>query len=270
MTNLNILVIHGMGSQEKYYSHPMREEIKDRLGHDLEGRVTWGEVYWADVLKARQTEYLNEAKQNNDLDFISMRRFMVNSVSDASAYRKTADKRDTVYDDIHAKVDRAMADLDDPSDPKRPLVVLAHSLGGHIMSSYIWDLQKPGAAPAGASDFRRMKTLAGMVTFGCNIPFFTFAFRKSDIKPIKFPGSKLPQALKEEARWLNFFDPDDILGYPLRPINFAYRKIVDEDIAINVGGLNSSWNPLSHTKYWTDNDFTKPVAAFIEKLLLAG
>ncbi len=87
------------------------------------------------------------------------------------------------------------------------------------------------------------------------------------MEPIGFPGSKLPQALREKARWFNFFDPDDILGYPLRPINFAYRKIVDEDIAINVGGLNSSWNPLSHTKYWTDNDFTKPVAAFLEKLL---
>jgi hypothetical protein len=269
MRRLNILVIHGMGSQEKYYSHPMRDEINGRLGPQLAGHVSWGEVYWADVLKARQAEYLDEAKQKNDLDFISMRRFMVNSVSDASAYRKTADRKDTVYGDIHAKVDAVMDKLDDPTDPQRPLVVLAHSLGGHIMSNYIWDLQKPGAAPAGAGDFRRMTTLAGMVTFGCNIPFYTFAFKKSEIKPISFPGSKLPQALKEEARWFNFFDPDDILGYPLRPINFAYRKLVDEDIAINVGGLNSRWNPLSHTKYWTDNDFTRPVAAFLKKLIEA-
>ncbi len=175
MTRLSILVIHGMGSQEKYYSHPMREEINGRLGPQLAGRVTWGEVYWADVLKTRQTEYLDEAKQNNDLDFISMRRFMVNSVSDASAYRKTADKKDTVYGDIHSKVDAAMDKLDDPADPKRPLVVLAHSLGGHVMSNYIWDLQKPGAAPAGTSDFRLMNTLAGMVTFGCTSAFFAFA-----------------------------------------------------------------------------------------------
>jgi hypothetical protein len=270
MTNLNILVIHGMGSQEKYYSHPMRDEINSRLGPHLAGQVTWGEAYWADVLKTRQSEYLDDAKQKNDLDFISMRRFMVNSVSDASAYRKSADKKDTVYDDIHAKVDKAMDGLDDPADPKRPLVVLAHSLGGHIMSNYIWDLQKPGAAAAGASDFRRMKTLAGMITFGCNIPFFTFAFKKSEIKPITFPGSTLPQALREEARWYNFFDPDDILGYPLRSINFAYRKIVDNDIAINVGGPIASWNPLSHSRYWTDNDFTKPVASFLKKLLKAG
>lgn len=267
MTKLNILVIHGMGSQEKYYSHPMRDEINDRLGPQLAGQVTWGEVYWADVLNARQTAYLDDAKQDNDLDFISMRRFMVNSVSDASAYRKTVDKLDTVYDDIHNKVDKVMDKLDDPADPKRPLVVMAHSLGGHIMSNYIWDLQKPGAATAGTSDFRRMKTLAGMITFGCNIPFFTFAFKKSDIKPIKFPGSKLAQTLKEEARWHNFFDPDDILGYPLRPINFAYRKIVDDDISINVGGIHASWNPLSHSKYWTDNDFTKPMAAFLKRLL---
>lgn len=268
MTKLNILVIHGMGSQEKYYSHPLRDEINDRLGPQLAARVTWGEVYWADVLRDRQREYLDEARRNHDLDFIAMRRFMVNSVSDASAYRKTPDLKDTVYDDIHAKVGKVMDNLDDPSDPDRPLAVLAHSLGGHIMSNFIWDLQKPGALPAGTSNFRRMKTLAGMTTFGCSIPFFTFAYRKSEIKPISFPGSKLPQELKQLARWHNYYDPDDVLGYPLQPINFAYRRLVT-DIPINVGNFFTSWNPMSHGKYWTDNDFTKPVAAYLKKLLEA-
>lgn len=269
MTELNILVIHGMGSQERYYSHPMRDEINERLGPEPAGRVSWGEAYWADVLKERQTEYFNEARQNAELDFISMRRFMVHSVADASAYRRTEDEKDTVYGDIHAKVTMALKKLDDPDEPQKPLVVMAHSLGAHIMSNYIWDLQKPGAAPAGASDFLAMRTLAGMITFGCNIPFFTFAYRKSEIKPIAFPGSALAPALRERARWLNFYDPDDVLGYPLRPINYAYRKVVDEDIAINVGGLTTSWNPLSHSHYWYDNDFTVPVTDFLRSLLEA-
>jgi hypothetical protein len=165
-------------------------------------------------------------------------------------------------------VDKVMDKLDDPAAPDRPLVLLAHSLGGHIMSNYIWDRQKPGASPAGTSSFRKLETLAGMITFGCNIPFFTFAYKKSDIKPIRFPGSKLPPVLDLLARWKNYYDPDDILGYPLQPINQAYSKLV-EDIPINVGGLFTSWNPTSHSKYWTDNDFTKPVAAFLKELLEA-
>ncbi len=60
---------------------------------------------------------------------------------------------------------------------------------------------------------------------------------------------------------------DDILGYPLKPINPAYRRVVSRDITINVGGILSSWNPASHTKYWTDNDFTVPAAEFVGRLL---
>jgi hypothetical protein len=38
---------------------------------------------------------------------------------------------------------------------------------------------------------------------------------------------------------------------------------VDEDIEVNVGGFAASFTPMSHTAYWTDNDFTKPVAKYL-------
>ena len=149
-----------------------------------------------------------------------------------------------------------------------PLIVLAHSLGGHIMSNHIWDMQHPGGTPPpGLSPFERMHTLAGMVTFGCNIPLFTFAY--ATVVPIEFPAAQLPNpgAVRDKAKWLNYYDPDDVLGYPLKSINAAYDAVVDEDIPISVGGWFSSWNPLSHNKYWTDNDFTKPAAEFIATFL---
>jgi hypothetical protein len=158
--------------------------------------------------------------------------------------------------------------LDDQLGGPKPLIILAHSLGGHVMSNYIYDMQKPNSPVAvGLNDFQKMKTLAGIITFGCNIPFYTFAFDKINIKPIKFPGQKLTPDQKTKAKWLNFYDPDDVLGYPLKAINKAYSDIVNQDIPINVGGILSSWNPMSHTKYWTDNDFTKPVSRFISKFL---
>lgn len=64
-----------------------------------------------------------------------------------------------------------------------------------------------------------------------------------------------------------FFDKDDVLGFPLRPISDTYFHTVHADIAINVGGVVSQWNPMCHTRYWTDNDFTVPVARFIEELI---
>ena len=58
-----------------------------------------------------------------------------------------------------------------------------------------------------------------------------------------------------------------MLAYPLRAINQDYKNTVTKDIAINVGGLFSSWNPLCHSEYWTDNDFTKHDAKFIPSFL---
>jgi len=265
--DIAVVVIHGMGNQERNFSHPLRDEINDRLGPDLSKQVTWSEIYWADVLAPRQRNYLRRANSTNDLDLLSLRRFVVEAFGDASAYRKTDDRRDTAYEQIHAKVDAIIEELEDADQPRKPLFVMAHSLGGHIMSNYIYDMQKRQSPPRTISDFRQMRTLAGVITFGCNIPLFTFAYEKDDIKPIKFPGSKLSAANKDRARWFNFFDPDDVLGYPLKPINKAYREVVNRDIAINVGGINSSWNPMSHSKYWTDNDFTKPVARILKSFL---
>ena len=265
---VSIIVIHGMGGQEEGYSDEMRELIEERLGADNANRLKWEEVLWADILEPHQRDYLNRASAKNDLDFIKLRKFVVASIGDAAAYRNTPDKKDTTYQEIHERVRLAIEELDEPGEKARLLVVIAHSLGGHIMSNYIWDMQKPNSpTAAGLNDFQSMKTVAGMVTFGCNIPLFTFAYDPDDIKPIKFPGSKLPPAVKQKARWLNFYDADDVLGYPLKPISKAYQKVINRDIEINVGGFFSNWNPMSHTKYWTDKDFIKPVSRFITSLL---
>ena len=176
----------------------------------------------------------------------------------------------STYDAIHDKVRQALAELyADELDPESPpLIVLAHSLGGHIMSNYIWDTQQAADADlAGLSPFEKMESLAGMVTFGCNIPLFLFAYAEDEIEPIEFPAAQLPDDVKAEAKWLNFFDPDDVLGYPLKSINDAYDAIVSADLPINAGSVFSSWNPLSHGGYWTDNDFTNPVADFLAAFL---
>ncbi|MFQ5488293.1 MAG: hypothetical protein ACE5ET_07630, partial [Gammaproteobacteria bacterium] len=209
--------------------------------------------------------YLRDARRSGNLDFIGMRKFMLTAFGDASAYQKVESAENTTYQEIHARVGKVIknlyeADLD--GSPK-PLIVMAHSLGGHIMSNYIWDMQHAGDTQL--STFERMQYLSGMITFGCNIPFFTFAYKK--VVPIEFPPRRLSADLKRKAKWLNFYDPDDVLGYPLKPISPEYRRVVTKDISINVGGILSSWNPMAHSKYWTDNDFTKPVARYIASFL---
>lgn len=268
-TEIAVLVIHGMGSQAPGFAETMIEELNDRiadLGRDP-GVIAWKPIYWANILEGRQREYLRDAKRTNDLDYIELRRFILSALGDASAYQKVKSKRNTTYEKIHLRVKQNIKSLYETglqSKPK-PLIVMAHSLGGHIMSNYIWDMQQSKNVRINA--FEKMQTLSGIVTFGCNIPLFTFTFAFEQVEPIDFPPQQLAANLKKKAKWLNFYDPDDVLAYPLQPINPAYKKTVTKDIAINVGGVFSSWNPLAHGDYWTDNEFTKPVAKFIASFI---
>ncbi|MCY1448174.1 hypothetical protein D9M71_648280 [compost metagenome] len=151
--------------------------------------------------------------------------------------------------------------------PTTPLVVLAHSLGGHIISNYVWDQQKLNATPSCPRDpFLAMETLVGLVTFGCNIPLFTFAY--DPVQPIRFPGHCLDEDLSRAARWMNVYAPADLLGYPLRPVQ-GYAAVVHEDKAMAVGPWYKRHTPLTHLEYWDDTGFQDYLARNIDELLRA-
>jgi len=282
---LGVLLIHGMGSQEAGYANRMIEELKlrvQRLGAD-DRKICFEPVWWAPVLAQRQENLLRYLADGNDLDWMDLRRFVVHSLADAIAYQDTPTSTDqiNVYREVHQKIAGSMAALRQrieagapPNAPDVPLVVIAHSLGCHMISNYIWDVRNPKPrrkAPQNA--FERFQTLTSIITFGCNIPLFTLAY--TNLEPIDFPtpgiSQLFPNATQEEiaavTQWLNFYDPDDILGYPLKSLDPKYAAKVTRDIPVNAGGLLRSWNPASHTEYWADNDVTKPTAALLHRIL---
>jgi len=178
-------------------------------------------------------------------------------------------------------------------------MIVAHSLGCHIMSSFIWDVRKlrhlsstarsdpyyagnqlefsrlDGATPLG-----RMETLAGIVTFGNNMPIFAFAYpgndmftinRAHDTLPPGFPGEKVHGKTLEAARWINIYSPRDPLGYPLRPLSTNYRDDPRvEDHRFNVEGPFSPpfWGMIdAHVKYWDSSFVVKKTAALLRDLI---
>ncbi len=136
---LAIAVIHGMGSQNRGFSDAMKDEINKRVGEAKASKIRWEEIYWADVLEPRQKAYLKRAKAGNDLDFVGLRKFVISALGDASAYRKTPDAKDMTYRNIHKRVRDVIGKLDDSATPPVPLIIMAHSLGGHIISNYIFN-----------------------------------------------------------------------------------------------------------------------------------
>ena len=159
-------------------------------------------------------------------------------LGDAAAYRKVDREGQNTYELIHNRIYQATATLEkEIGNSNASLFVLAHSLGCHIISNHIWDLQFVKKE----SRFAQFETMKLLVTFGCNIPLFTFAL--NEVVPISLPKG---------AKWENYFDSDDVLGFPLRPTS-GYENSIVVDKEINVGGPLTSWNPLSHNKYWTDD-----------------
>lgn len=278
--DIGVIVIHGMGSQRPGFSAGLIEAVSKRLG-DKETRLQWQEVHWANTLKSQESrlwEHMLGATDSEGspipLDWRSVREFVVHNFGDALAYHRDprpASAYHRIHQVVSAGVSALKASLADPDDP---VVVIAHSLGGFIMSNYIWDRQRGDAD----DEFEPIPNLTSMITFGCNIPLFSLSF--GDPTPIDVPGRGVTdRRLIEEARWLNFLDCDDVLGWPIKPLyeqspadltNEQRRtvdKIVDEEI--NVGGISTAWNPAAHGRYWQDRDFVGPVAHHLLTLLRA-
>ena len=283
MTRIGALVVHGMGRQKAHYSDGLKAAVNQRLGADT-ARVEWKEILWAEVLDPREEALWDAMKSAVSpagapirLDQVGIRQFVLHNFGDATAYQRHGHV-ESAGALIHQRVSTAIEELQtELADPTAPIVVLAHSLGGHIMSSYIWDRQhgRPGGP---LLPLEPLPMLAGMLTFGCNIPLFALAYR--DAKPINLPGEGVAKReLIDAVRWLNFLDQDDVLGWPLRPLYMrdmdalteAQRGTVArlEDYEISVGGVLTGWNPASHDFYWEDDEFTGPVAAYFQTLMTA-
>ncbi|MDH4566632.1 hypothetical protein E8E95_08065 [Pseudomonas sp. BN414] len=270
---LAVAIIHGIGNQQDArnvegqhtFAQGLIAGLRKRLGVEAED-VAFQSLYWASVLDKRELAYLEKLEQE-PVRWRWMRRMVTLFLGDASGYRKVSQAYDNTYEQVHQCVRNGLNALRAKVGPNTPLVVLAHSLGGHIISNYIWDQQKLNATPSCPRDpFLAMETLACLVTFGCNIPLFTFAY--DPVQPIRFPGHCLDERLTRAARWLNVYAPADLLGYPLRPVQ-GYAAVVHEDRPLAVGSWFRRHTPLSHLEYWNDARFQDYIARHLRDMLNA-
>ena len=273
---LGVLTVHGMGEQKKDYANSMIEELHDQIFGDSvsieNSDIAWEAGYWADDIQGDQDQLWKTLSKNPNMSCTKLRRFVVSALGDAVGYQRVSSPdggRKDYYEKFHQSINESLKNLRQKTgDDDKPLIVIAHSLGSVIMSNYIWDAQQ-GKVPGTA--FERMETLAGFITFGSTIPLFALAYNQR--QNFQFPPDKIgdyfpnanPNRVRRAIKWINFFDADDVLGYPIRHLGPSYRMVQDKEV--NVGGLLTFWNPFSHTGYWTDNDFTVPVAKAIGSVL---
>lgn len=152
-------------------------------------------------------------------------------------------------------------------------MILAYSLGCHVLSNYIWDSQQKDpssgvwkhenikALDNKEKSFLKLKSMSKLITIGCNIPVFVSGYK--DIEPFN--------KLNKNFKWINLYDKDDILGWPLKPLSKEYKDLV-QDVAINANEnlkdlVFKSWNPLSHESYFGDKKVIQTVSDAISEFI---
>jgi hypothetical protein len=290
--SIAVLFVHGINVFEQNYSDDMQQALRARLPDAI--HVKFASVFWGDVVRNRQNGFLDDVVKAGVADS-AFRRFVVQGLGDAAAYQKTRQRKDSAYYEIQAKIRREINSLEEPGQEKRPLVIIAHSLGCHIVSSFAWDLNKVKQQPEeqrsdddklmleGAdTPFRLLDTFAGFVTLGSNMPLFTFTFGPARVFPITsppglqpaFPGRELSEAAASHARWLNFYSRNDLLGYPLKPLNDLYRgepRLIDKAVR-SEGWFRSVFFPspldalAAHSGYWTNRTVIRDTVRLIENV----
>lgn len=269
MAKLAILAIHGIGTTRPGYSQRLETHLRRAVGKKQSDQLCFVEIDYQRHLQSNQEELWERVRRG--LRWTILRRFLLFYFGDAAAVLYNSRELDSVYLKVQQSIyEAATQALNQLESPNGPVVIIAQSLGGQVISSYIWDAQHssgiwaPQHAPAFGTKtphrdtFLKLSTTRYFLTTGCNIPLIVSGLEK--VVPIDRPN--------EYFRWLNYFDQDDVLGWPLNHLySYENTSVRPEDVAINVGNLLTSWNPLSHSAYWTSPNFIQPASRLITQLL---
>lgn len=259
---LAIITLHGMGEYKPNYFQELREELIDDLGDDW-SKIAFEPVQYQPILQNNQNEIWQRMNRFH-LDGPTLRRFLLFGFSDAGSLEHSA--RSTVSTQylnvqkaIMQAIDQAYIQL---GNTNKPVIIVAQSLGCQVISNYVWDAQnnkgifraQDYAEDNDQNNFRRLKSCVHLLTTGCNIPMFVGGL--DPIQAIKKPS--------DHFTWDNYFDKDDVLGWPLSPLSPSYQALVT-DHEISAGGIFSGWSPWSHAQYWGDKDVLRPLVTKIKE-----
>lgn len=257
MKEVALITLHGMGKEDPDYYEGLMKGLQKEMGENWE-KVSFHPVHYAPVLQGPQDQLWRDMKResDNDLDYNKVRKFFLFSFGDAGVLEYSAHKNEKLYIDVQKLIQQALSNAySDFGRQAKPVVIFAQSLGCQVISNYLWDagegsyvFKNSAGTDPDEIDFLKCKSLKQLFTTGCNIPLFVsgLAERRCFKKP------------NDDFSWDNYYDPDDVLGWPLKQLGDSYTFIRDHHI--NAGSIWTSWNPASHLGYWTDKDIVKPLA----------
>jgi len=283
MADVALITVHGMGETLPDYADALLNRLRGQLGA-LAGQVAMRSVYYQKILQDNQNLVWERTRTQSTVRYADLRKFVLFGFGDAAGLENRKEIPGSVYELAQGEIARTLLSAH-AMRPGMPVVFVAQSLGCHVLSSYLYDAQKAAkglavgagiwrnidawadatlgrALTASEKTFLRGGTCAALVTTGCNIPIFVAAHKIMHVVPIDRPTTLF--------KWINFYDPDDVLGWPLRPLLGGYENLVEDRVVNASGGVASlllrSWNPLAHNSYWDDATVIDTIAAMLRRL----
>lgn len=260
MKKMIVLALPGIGTKQMGFSKSLDKDIKKHAANtEMINNYQMRELlpFRDSFIDQNQQQLFERVDSKNDLGGIfSPRKFVMEAFGDALTFEREPALPNSPYKIIHrylrAEIKRVNEVLDEY--PGSRLVIVAGSLGVHVLSTYIWDADHNIGifqdSPSDRTD--NLRNLDYLASIGCNIPLFISGLEETRI--IAFDKRGL------DFEWDNFFDKNDVLGWPLKQLSPSYEALVN-DYQINTGLFVGS-----HIRYWDDDNFTRPFAQKLVEL----
>jgi hypothetical protein len=273
---LGLLMIRGSGQtgfkRQELFINRLKQKL-EKAGFETEV-LAYEVVDWYGPIQEQQELILERMKKARiRIRSKRFRRLIISNIGDLINYGGKPGFPYYGYEETHKLVHKTILKLKNQLNEQAPLLIIAASMGTEIINDYIRDRQTAASEgkddPLGKSAFERLETLTGLFTLGNNLPIFAASQHIDEIHPIDFPPPKLSPELQKIAVWENYYDKNDAMGYPIKPLNRYFREHASlMDIQINTGGPLLSWNFFSHFGYWRSRKLVRRLAAHIGKLLI--
>ncbi|WLD91566.1 chemotaxis protein [Alkalihalobacillus sp. AL-G] len=281
--SIAVAVIHGAGIQKEDFAEILIENLQKHIQTRMRRsglpftskEFVFQPVHWGVVFNDKERELWEDVQKGGPLNFTRLRKFFIEFLGDAIAYQPTM-RRHQNYERVHEVYSHALKELSQKAGKDAPLTIIGHSLGTVITSNFFYDLQeRPQQTDyltemlENASSIEKGETFAQFISLGSPLALWSLRYASFD-RPIQVPAPQFNTIYPTgKGSWINLYDRDDILGYPLRTLSKAYEQAVEEDREMNVGNLLKNWNPASHFEYVKDKDILDLITEKLIRLWLS-
>ena len=134
MTTLALISIHGMGETQPDYAEKLFARLNSSLAENS-SQLYCTAVYYQDLLQYNEQRVWQAV--GHRLRWSKLRRFMLFGFADAAALEHRKEHPHSLYHYSQLKIARALYLAKQQLSETGKLVLLAHSLGCHVLSCYL-------------------------------------------------------------------------------------------------------------------------------------